>query len=241
MAAQASKSRLAGRLYSDPVADEAHARITELRTLIAHHNERYFADNEPEISDADFDVLVVELAQLEADHPEFATVDSPTQTVGASATFSPVEHAVPMMSLDKAFSTEEFDQWHTRLLRAMGEGREIGAFVCELKFDGLAISARYENGELVRAATRGDGTIGEDVTANVATIANVPKTLPASAPAVLEVRGEVYMPISTFAELNASREKAGEPLYANPRNTAAGSLRQKDPAVTASRNLRWFS
>lgn len=228
-------------LYSDPVADDADARINELRALIAHHNERYFALDNPEISDADFDELVVELTRLEGEHPDLATLDSPTQTVGASATFAPVRHAVPMMSLDKAFSGDEFDQWHARLVRMLDGEREIGPFVCELKFDGLAISVRYEDRKLVRAATRGDGTVGEDVTANVATIADVPKELPTGAPSVLEVRGEVYLGISTFAELNASREAAGDALYANPRNTAAGSLRQKDPSVTASRNLRWFS
>ena len=222
------------------------ARVAELRAQIAHHNERYFAMDAPEISDADFDLLVRELTELEAAHPELAVADSPTQTVGAlavgaGATFAPVEHEIPMMSLDKAFNTDEFDNWHTRLVRAAGEGRELGAFVCELKFDGLAISARYENGTLVRAATRGDGRVGEDVTANVATIANVPKQLGSNAPAILEVRGEVYMPISDFNALNDARREAGEQLYANPRNTAAGSLRQKDASVTASRNLRWFA
>jgi len=223
------------------VADDPVQRIEELRALIAHHNEAYFANDAPEITDADFDALVRELADLEGEHPELAAADSPTQTVGAAPTFAPVRHVVPMMSLDKAFSTDEFDHWHARLLRALDEGRELGPLVGELKFDGLAISVRYENGELVQAATRGNGQVGEDVTANVVTIADVPKTLPKSAPAVLEVRGEVYMAVSDFTKLNAEREKAGEQLYANPRNTAAGSLRQKDPSVTATRNLRWFA
>lgn len=223
------------------MAEEPKVRVEELRTLISYHNQRYFVDDAPEISDAEFDDLVRELTALEADHPELVTDESPTQIVGGAATFAPVEHSVPMMSLDKAFSTEEFDNWHTRLMRAVGEGRELGAFVCELKFDGLAISARYENGVLVRAATRGDGRIGEDVTANVATIADVPKTLAGDVPAVLEVRGEVFMAVSDFEALNAARREADEALYANPRNTAAGSLRQKDPSVTASRNLRWFA
>lgn len=220
---------------------EVQQRISELRSQIAYHNERYFADDAPEIADADFDLLVRDLAALEEEHPDLVEVDSPTQTIGATATFAPVRHEVSMMSLDKAFSTEEFDQWHTRLLRTLGEGAETGPFVCELKFDGLAISARYENGKLVRAATRGDGTVGEDVTANVATIVDVPKELPPGAPPVLEVRGEVFMAISDFDELNAARAKAGDALYANPRNTAAGSLRQKDPLVTASRKLKWFA
>jgi len=223
------------------VTEEAARRAQELRATIAHHNERYFSADAPEISDAAFDELVRELTAIEAEHPELATADSPTQTVGAGATFAPVQHDVPMMSLDKAFNTDEFDQWHTRLERIVGEGGAVGPFVCELKFDGLAISARYEQGTLVRAATRGDGAVGEDVTANVATIADVPKQLPAGAPAVLEVRGEVFMAISDFEQLNIARAAADAALYANPRNTAAGSLRQKDPAVTASRNLRWFA
>ena len=223
------------------MSEKPHVRVDELRRLIAHHNEQYFAHDAPEISDADFDLLVRELAALEAEHPDLAVADSPTQTIGASATFAPVEHVVAMMSLDKAFSLEEFDAWHTRLLRAAGEGRTVEQFVCELKFDGLAISARYENGQLVRAATRGDGRVGEDVTANVATIADVPKQLGNDAPEVLEVRGEVFMAISDFELLNQARRAANEQLYANPRNTAAGSLRQKDPTVTASRNLKWFA
>ena len=216
-------------------------RVEELRALLRHHNERYFALDSPEISDGDFDVLVRELAALEVDYLDLAATDSPTKTVGAGATFAPVQHDVPMMSLDKAFSTDEFDQWHTRLSRTIGEDAELGPFVCELKFDGLAISARYEGGLLVRAATRGNGTVGEDVTANVVTISDVPKTLPAGAPALLEVRGEVFMAVSDFATLNAARQASGQALYANPRNTAAGSLRQKDPTVTASRNLKWFA
>ena len=223
------------------MSDAISGRINELRAKISYHNERYFGDDAPEISDADFDNLVRELGELEAQHPEFAVADSPTQTVGASATFAPVRHELPMMSLDKAFSTDEFDQWNSRLLRALGEGRTSGAFVCELKFDGLAVSVRYEDGKLVRAATRGNGTVGEDVTANVATIADVPPRLAPGAPRVLEVRGEVYMAISDFEVLNAERARVGEALYANPRNTAAGSLRQKDPSITASRNLRWFA
>jgi DNA ligase (NAD+) len=223
------------------VSDDAVTRVEELRALIAHHNERYFALDSPEISDAGFDVLLSELAALEDKYPNLAATDSPTKTVGAGATFAPVQHDVPMMSLDKAFSTDEFDQWHTRLSRRIGEDAELGPFVCELKFDGLAISVRYENGILVRAATRGNGTVGEDVTANVVTILDVPKTLPAGAPALLEVRGEVFMAVSDFTMLNQARQASGQALYANPRNTAAGSLRQKDPAITASRNLKWFT
>ena len=223
------------------MSDQAAQRIQELRAIIAHHNELYFSQDAPEIADADFDLLVRELAALEEANPALAVADSPTQTVGAAATFAPVQHDVPMMSLDKAFTTDEFDQWHARLARTLGEGVDLGRFVCELKFDGLAISARYENGTLVRAATRGNGNVGEDVTANVATIVDVPKQLPPGAPALLEVRGEVFMAVSDFATLNQARQAEGHALYANPRNTAAGSLRQKDPGVTASRNLKWFA
>jgi len=221
--------------------DGPQRRVEELRALIAHHNERYFAAGEPEIADAEFDLLVQELAELEQAHPELAIADSPTQTVGAAATFAPVTHDVPMMSLDKAFSLDEFDQWHTRINRVIGPDADLGGFVCELKFDGLAISARYENGVLVQAATRGNGTVGEDVTANVVTIGDVPTKLGPGAPEILEVRGEVFMAVSDFEQLNLDRAAAGEALYANPRNTAAGSLRQKDPLVTASRNLKWFA
>lgn len=217
------------------------ARIETLRSQIAHYNQAYFGMDAPEISDAEFDELVRELADLETAYPELVTAESPTQTVGSSARFAPVEHEIPMMSLDKAFDASEFDNWHGRLLRAVGDERPVGPFVCELKFDGLAISARYENGRLVRAATRGDGRVGEDVTANVATISDVPDRLGPGAPPILEVRGEVYMEISEFDALNRARIAAGEATYANPRNTAAGSLRQKDPTVTASRNLRWFA
>lgn len=220
--------------------DHPGERALELRSLIAHHNDRYFGADDPEISDAEYDLLVRELQALEAVHPELATEDSPTQLVGAGATFAPVEHEVPMMSLDKAFDMDEFDAWHERLARRLPEGTDPGPFVCELKFDGLAISIRYEDGELVRAATRGNGTVGEDVTPNVRQIGGVPARLK-GAPAVVEVRGEVYLAISEFDRLNASLLEQGQPQYKNPRNTAAGSLRQKDPAVTASRNLRWWA
>jgi len=225
-------------------------RAAELRDVIRHHNRQYFQQDSPDIPDADYDALLAELHQLEADHPELHVDDSPTDDIGApvldGATFAPVIHAVPMKSLDKAFSTEEFDAWVVRLDRRIDNESGPGAYVCELKFDGLAISVRYENGELVQAATRGNGVVGEDVTENIRTIDGVPKSLGKKfkgkgAPSVLEVRGEIYLAISDFDQLNAQREKAGEALYANPRNTAAGSLRQKDPSVTASRNLQWFA
>lgn len=221
--------------------DDAPARAAELRDEIAHHNQQYFELDDPEIADADYDLLLRELQALESVHPELRTADSPTQQVGAGATFAPVEHRVPMMSLDKAFEPEEFDAWLTRLERRLPENAEPGPFVCELKFDGLAISVRYENGSLVQAATRGNGTVGEDVTANVRGVGGVPFELGPGAPEVLEVRGEIYLAISEFNRLNEGLLAAGEPLYKNPRNTAAGSLRQKDASVTAGRNLSWFA
>ena len=208
--------------------------------MVQHHADLYHRQNAPEIPDADYDALVAELRALEERHPELADPDSPTSIVGAppSELFAPVAHDVPMMSLDNAFDLEELRAWEARAASRL-DG-PAGPYVCELKFDGLAISVRYEHGRLVRAATRGDGRVGEDVTHNVATIDDVPHWLGAGAPDVLEVRGEVYMAIPAFERLNEAREAAGEARYANPRNTAAGSLRQKDPSVTADRELSWW-
>ena len=216
------------------------ARVEELSRLIRHHADLYYNRDAPEIADADFDALLAELRALEERHPELADPLSPARTVGAppSELFAPVAHDVPMMSLDNAFDIEELRAWDTRAESRLGG--PVGPYVCELKFDGLAISVRYERGRLVRAATRGDGRVGEDVTHNVATIGDVPHRLGAGAPEVLEVRGEVYMAVSAFERLNEAREAAGEARYANPRNTAAGSLRQKDAAVTAERELSWW-
>ena len=204
------------------------------------HADLYHVRDAPEIPDADYDALMAQLRALEARYPELAAPDSPTRTVGAppSVQFAPVTHDIPMMSLDNAFDLGELRAWETRAASRL-DG-PAGPYVCELKFDGLAISVRYERGHLVRAATRGDGRVGEDVTHNVATIGGVPRYLGADAPEVLEVRGEVYMAISAFERLNEAREAAGEARYANPRNTAAGSLRQKDAAVTAGRELSWW-
>ena len=255
--------------------DRTESRMAELIELIRHHDQRYHADDAPEIPDADYDLLKRELLELEAAHPELARPDSPTQTVGAdpSTLFEPVEHRLPMMSLDNAFNRGELDAWADRARRRLvavrtrraanesskqgvlllpgeeegddNEGAnetktpsaELGNLVCELKFDGLAVSLRYENGRLVQAATRGNGRVGEDITANIRTIKSVPHRLPAGAPQVLEVRGEVYMPLAAFDALNAQQEAEGKPRYANPRNTAAGSLRQKNPSTTATRGL----
>lgn len=223
----------------DPV--DPALRVDELRAQIAHHNERYHTLDDPEISDADYDALVRELRSLEADHPDLVVEGSPSELVGGpvSATFSSVTHRVPMMSLDNAMDADEVGAWADRVAKGLDGVQPT--FVCELKFDGLAISLRYEAGRFVQAATRGDGRVGEDVTANVATIGDVPDQLPADAPAVVEVRGEVYMTRSSFDALNERAIAAGEKAFVNPRNSAAGSLRQKDPAMTASRNLSFWS
>jgi DNA ligase (NAD+) len=234
------------------VPDHVRNEASELSRLISYHNERYHVLDAPEIPDAEYDALVRRLRELEAAYPDLVDADSPTQLVGAapSATFAPVTHRVPMMSLDNAMDTGELIAWGDRLARGV-EGAEL-RYVCELKIDGLAVSLRYEGGRLVQAATRGDGRVGEDVTANVATIAAVPKLLMDHdrgphrdrgqdrgrfVPDVLEVRGEVYMPTASFDALNQRAEVAGERPFVNPRNAAAGSLRQKDPSVTASREL----
>jgi DNA ligase (NAD+) len=217
------------------------ARAAELRRLIAYHNERYHVLDSPEIADADYDQLVRELQAIERDHPELATPDSPTTTVGAaplSTTFAPVVHRVPMTSLDNAMDRTELAAWAERVARGLAGA--TARFVCELKIDGLATSLRYEGGQFVLAATRGDGRVGEDVTPNVATIGALPKRLGKGAPEVLEVRGEVYMPTTSFEALNQRAAAAGQPLFANPRNAAAGSLRQKDPRVTATRELSFW-
>jgi DNA ligase (NAD+) len=214
--------------------------MDELVALIRHHDERYHTLDDPEIPDADFDALVVELRDLEAAHPGLVAADSPTHRVGsgASNTFAEVEHGSPMRSLDNAFDLDELRAWDERVGRRLGGAPS--AWVCELKFDGLAVSIRYEDGRLVQAATRGDGRFGEDVTANVRTIGDVPHSLGPGAPAVLEVRGEVYMSKSAFDELNRVQEAAGGKTYVNPRNTAAGSLRQKSATVTATRDLSFW-
>ncbi len=229
----------------EPVGDgrDPVARAEELRALIAYHNDRYHRLDAPEIADAEFDALVRELRSIEADHPDLAVPDSPTATVGAapSTLFAPVVHRVPMMSLDNAFSGEELQAWADRLAKQIPADT---AFVCELKIDGLAISLTYVDGGFVQAATRGDGRTGEDVTANVATIGAIPSRLRPEVgppPAVIEVRGEVYMPVSAFEDLNRRQAEAHERLFVNPRNSAAGSLRQKDPSITATRALSFWA
>jgi DNA ligase (NAD+) len=234
---------------------ETERRAAALRSEIAEHNRRYHELDDPVISDAEYDELVRELRGLEEEFPELITPASPTQQVGSAAlttVFAPVVHAVPMMSLDNAFDEGELRAWVERLHRrlagapAAGDGgddpgsEEVG-YVCEPKIDGLAISIRYEGGRYVRAATRGDGRTGEDVTENIRTIDQVPERLGKDAPDVLEVRGEVYMALSAFQALNERQVEAGARPFVNARNSAAGSLRQKDPKVTAARELALWS
>ena len=220
----------------------AREEVAQLSREIAAHDVRYHQQDAPTISDAEYDALRARLNALEAQFPELVTVDSPSRKVGAapSEKFSKVTHAVPMLSLANAFSREDVEEFFSRVRRFldMPADAEI-AMVCEPKIDGLSFSARYEHGALKVAATRGDGEVGEDITANIVRIEGFPTTI-ANAPAVLEVRGEVYMKKADFAALNNAREAAGEPLFANPRNAAAGSLRQLDAAITASRKLSYF-
>jgi DNA ligase (NAD+) len=224
-------------------------RAKELRKLIEYHSRLYHQHDAPEIPDADYDALVDELRSLEDAHPELVTPESPTQTVGAppSGLFAPAPHRVPMMSLDKVVSFEELLAWGARTRRLLGlddEASESLQLVCEPKIDGLSISITYEQGRYKRAATRGDGRVGEDVTENVRTIESVPLELAldaAETPPECEVRGEVYLPLTAFQELNQRQEAAGDKIFANPRNAAAGSLRQRDPKITASRALAMFA
>ena len=232
---------------SGSVPKEAAARAAELRRQIVHNNELYNVLDAPEIPDAEYDLLVVELRQLEADYPALATPDSPTHAVGAapSGLFQEVRHRVPMMSLDNAFDEDELRAWGERLRRQAPElDLEALAFSCEPKVDGVAMSITYERGRFVQAATRGDGVTGEDVTANVATVSDVPKELAEAGgpyPDVLEVRGEIYMPVKEFEAMNKRQAELGERLFVNPRNSAAGALRQKDPTVTARRPLHFWA
>jgi DNA ligase (NAD+) len=219
-------------------------RAADLRAQIVHHNKRYYEQDNPEIPDADYDALMLELREIETAHPDLITPDSPTQRVGtaASSRFSKVRHAVPMLSLGNAFSEEDVTDFVDRIrkfLRVAADDPLI--FTVEPKIDGLSMSLRYEHGKFVKAATRGDGYEGEDVTANVRTLREVPKELKGKVPDVCEIRGEVYMTKSAFRALNEQRAAEEEPIFANPRNSAAGSIRQLDSSITASRDLRFFA
>lgn len=214
----------------------ARERAAQLRAELERHNRLYYAEAAPEISDREFDALLRELQELEAAHPELAAADSPTRRVGGEPLegFRTVKHAVPMLSLDNTYSLEEMREFDARVRKALGE--ETVEYVLEPKVDGVSVSLRYERGVLALAATRGNGKEGDDITANVRTIRAVPLRISSDAP-VLEVRGEAYLGRAAFARLNAERERAGEPLFANPRNATAGSLKQLDPKVVAARPL----
>ena len=220
----------------------AAERIEELRRLIRYHEERYYVLNDPELADAEFDALMQELERLEADNPDLVTSDSPTQRVSGrpAAGFDTVEHAEPMLSLDNAYSEEELREFDARVrkgLAAAGAPADRVAYVAELKIDGLSLALTYENGTLVRGATRGDGVRGEEVTSNVRPIRAVPLKLRGSHAGSIEIRGEVYLPRKVFERINSEKADAGEPLFANPRNAAAGTMRNLDPALVAKRGL----
>lgn len=218
------------------IKEKAKEEILRLSEEINKHNYLYYVENAPVISDYDFDMLLERLQQLEKEFPEFAFDHSPTKRVGGDITkkFESVVHRFPMLSLSNTYSEEEIIDWENRL-KKMAEGPL--QYVCELKYDGVAIGIRYENGVLTRAVTRGDGTQGEDVTTNVKTIRSVPLQLNGNFPADFEIRGEIFMPLASFQKLNAEREENGEALFANPRNTASGTLKMQDSKIVAERSL----
>lgn len=227
--------------------DSVKQKIEQLRKELNDHNYRYYVQNNPVISDFEFDRLLRELEDLEKQHPQFADINSPTKRVGGDITdkFEKVKHKYPMLSLSNTYSREEITEWETRIHKMLGQEQttlsdhsdDAVEYVMELKYDGLAISLSYENGELVRGVTRGDGETGEDITNNVRTIKTIPLKLRGNYPAQFEIRGEVFMPREEFDRLNREKIEAGEDPYANPRNTAAGTLKQQDSAEVAKRNL----
>jgi DNA ligase (NAD+) len=224
------------------VPKKIQAEIERLREEIRGHDRRYYIDDSPVVSDTEYDKLLRFLQDLEQQYPEIITPDSPTQRVGGgvSTTFASVKHAVPMVSLDNTYNEDEIRQWHERIVKLLPKS-EVPSFVVEPKVDGLSCSLTYENGVLKRGATRGDGETGEDVTGNVKTIKSVPLKLEGTAPKNLELRGEVVMYDEDFRKINEAEVKAGREPFVNPRNCAAGSLRQKDPKITASRHLRFIA
>jgi DNA ligase (NAD+) len=234
-------------LFDTPPPGPDRARVAELHRLLHHHAHRYYVLDEPEIPDAEYDRLFRELQAIETAHPELVTPDSPTQRVGGKplAQFASVRHAVPMLSIRTETDTEASgaEAFDARVRRELGWGETEPAveYVAELKFDGLAINLRYEQGVLVQAATRGDGEVGEDVTQNIRTIGQIPLRLPDGVPAILEVRGEVYLRRDDFNALNERQREKGEKTFVNPRNAAAGAVRQLDPAIAAQRPLSFFT
>jgi DNA ligase (NAD+) len=227
--------------------EDAAAELAALAAEIAFHDDAYHRNDAPVVSDAEYDALRLRNQVIEQRYPSLKRADSPSERVGAPASsgFGKVRHAAPMLSLANAFDDQDVEDFVASVRSFIKELRDNPempiAFMAEPKIDGLSCSLRYENGVLVQASTRGDGVEGEDVTANIKTLKDIPKTLSDAAPEILEIRGEVYMLRSDFALLNEAREKAGDPLYVNPRNTAAGSLRQLDPTITAGRNLKFFA
>ncbi len=217
---------------------KVYQRIAELRQELHYHNHRYYVLDDPVIGDYDYDRLFRELRQLEEAHPELVTADSPTHRVGGDPAegFAPVEHRQPMLSLGNAFDLDSLKAWHRRVKSLLDDADFT--MTCELKIDGLAVSLVYEGGRLAQGATRGNGYVGENVTRNLRTIRSIPLALQGNPPPYLEVRGEVYMPVASFRRLNEERAELGEPLFANPRNSGAGTIRQLDPKVTASRNMQ---
>ena len=222
---------------------DVRGRVEELREEIRYHNRLYYVEDAPKISDAEYDALYSELEELEGSHPELITPDSPTQRVGGEPIegFEQVRHAVPMLSLGNARKLEDLREWDARVRRLLGPDEEEDLrYVTELKIDGLAVSLRYEDGRFVRGATRGNGTIGEDVTQNLRTVRAIPDRLDDDPPGILEPRGEVYMTLEDFDKLNARQEAEGKPPFANPRNAAAGAIRQLDSRITARRPLTLY-
>src|SRR5450755_2232015 len=230
-----------------PSSKDVQQKINALREKIRHHERRYYVLDDPEISDAEFDRLVNELKALEAQHPELITADSPTQRVGGKPRegFVKIPHSTPMMSLDNAYSEAELRDWERRVHELSGESRVD--YVCELKLDGMSLALRFAGGKLALGITRGDGSVGEDVTLNVRTVRSVPLAISAKTlakvglPPDLEVRGELLMPLAAFQRMNEEREQQGLPKFANPRNATAGTVRTLEPNVTAQRRLDFFA
>ena len=239
-----AKAAIRAKAVEDLGEAEAADELARLAAEIAGHDRRYYAEDKPTVSDAEYDALRQRNAAIEARFPALKRADSPSERVGVAPTgkFATVRHAVPMLSLENAFDEEDVRDFVAQMYRFLGRKEdEAIALTAEPKIDGLSMSLRYEAGRLILGATRGDGVTGEDVTANVRTIRDIPHNLPKGVPEVVEVRGEIYLGKKDFARLNEIQAKEGKPLYVNPRNTASGSLRQKDPKVTAARPLRFFA